>query len=476
MFAMQKLQVLVLTVEEIRAMAAGKPQGVFWAIATHTAAHFDEIWGFFQLKMWGQHKHPGISNAIFICLLDADNTTWQELLALGVVPVGIGGKDNPYDEHGRINEEGNPLFTCASELVTFGYYPPKKDVEGHREYLTNPDKRGLELLNRHKFFRSLGLDPEVYIHSIATLTEYALKVDRRRVLDVHAAPNDIKDEWATWEDITRGKLELPSDLKLPEGNLPSDPRAAANVVAKNVVETSVYMLWLYLTRGIAFANCLKQVVRRRIEWRKFHIDGIKPPIRMAVIPSEHPLSGNRELPRVLRHLGADVIYKRSPEGHVFIGIRENIWKYEDEDQMEPETDYREEKDLKRKRINIELSLRGILVGLRRLEFAHYRDTTERTEAELARNSVEGSVLVTPALKAGYLLGGGSTQAGQGGKGWPLDDAESLEVIETELQGKILETPERKDGTRSLSRRERMEVENVFDLQPDKAGKIPVASF
>lgn len=468
-----KLEVLVLTVSEIRAMAATKPRGLCWAIVSHTAAHFDEQWAAYQLKAWGEHRHPGISNAIFVCLIDPDNTTWQELIELGLVPVGIGGKDSPYDEHGRVNEQGDQIYTCAAELVTCGYDP--KDKVGHLAYLVDPNKRGLDLLNRHKFFGRLYPDSDVYIHAIASLTEYALRVDRNRVNDVHAAPNDIKDDWATWEDLVRGKLRLPLDLALPD-KLPEDSKVAMNMAASIVVNNAFHDMWRYLTRGIAFARCLKQVMRYRVEVRKIYIDGIKPPIRLWRVGPDHPLADNRELARVLRYLGADVTYIRNSKGHIFLGIRDNIWKYVDEEGMDPETDYREEKDLKRTRINIRLGLRNIMIGWRRIEFEDKGDTAKRTDAELTRNVVDGSAIVTPGSKAGFILGWGSTQAGQGGTGSPYPDETLLEVVEKKLTGEIVGTSERQAGTRGPSRRERMERESVVFVEPDEHGRLPAASF
>jgi hypothetical protein len=428
--------------------------------------HLDEQWGFFEIWNWGEHLFPGISEeGVLVCLMDPDNITWQELRALGLVPVGIGGKDNPFDEHGRVNASGEPLNTCAAMLVERGYDPnPKTDKEGHREYLNDPAKRGLGLLNRHKFFGKLYPYPDVYIHAIDTVTKYIRDGDRKRVLDKHAAGTDVKDRFATYEDLSRGKLRLPLDMALPVGFFPSDPREAANFVATQVVNETFDDLWLYLTRGIAFADCIRRIHENPAETRKFYIDGIKPPMWLKVLRGYHPASSYREIVRVLRYLGADVTLKRSPEGHIHIGLGENIWKIEEEEQM-TEDDYREEKDLKRKRIKIELKMRRLLIALRRLEFAFYGDKTVRTDQELGRASLEGSMFSTPSLKAGYILWG-STQAGQGTIACPLSDEDIITAIVENLEGEVVEV-------REMSRRQ-SEPEADREEDAAKEGEVMAA--
>ena len=445
---------------------------------THTAAHFDEQWATYQLQSWGEHVHPGISKKpTIVCLLDSDNITWQELLELGLVPVGIGGKDNPYDEHGRVNAQGDSLYTCAAELVTCGYIPGKKEVEAQRAYLSDPTKRGLGLLNRHKFFRTLDPDPDVYIHAISSITNYALQVDRNRVNDIHAAPNDIKTDWAVWEDLIKGKLSLPSDLKVPAAYLPSDARAAMNKVAKSVFENAFYNFWLYLAEGIAFARSIKRAVKNKVERRKNYIAGIKPPIRIYIVRPDHPLADDRNIAKVLRYLGADVVCVFNTKGHLFINVRDFVWKLEDEEEMDknPEVEYKDEEDRKRTRIKIQLGLRTLLIALRRAELEERGDVTKYTDEQLAKPSFEGSLVGTPTLKAGYLYVGGTTQSKQEGQRWPISVENTLDIIETSLEGKIIERSDRTVGTPGKSRRERLAEEETIVVEPDESGQVRAAS-
>ncbi|MBI2355925.1 MAG: hypothetical protein HYV13_01810 [Candidatus Doudnabacteria bacterium] len=468
------IKTLVLTVEQIRAMAKDDPLGLSGAFAPHTDPHLDEQWAIFQGTFFGGELMP--KEGKVVCVRDPHNTTSAELYSLGLTPIGIGGTDNPYDEHGRMDEQGEQINTCAAELLGKGYYPkaprPPKEKETeenkakwnayrakferykaeHTAYLTDPSKRGLDLLHRGEFFKRLGYEPDVIRFAIDSVTHYVKKGDRGRVNDSDAMGPVVKHKWAIADRIAAGE-KFPPHLALSEQSLPQDPEERGNFLATQVVQSTLLELWIKLMNEVTFAQCLKRFAPNRGELRKVKVAGIKPSIRFVVIRKEHPLSGDGELARILRsrYVGADVILIRNSRGHVYISIREGIKKKEQEDEMTQDPDaqqesHREEQDVEIPFIEIELSLRRILIELRRWEFALRGDKTERTDAELAANYVEGSQFSMPSAKAGYILGGGSTQSHKEGPPCALDDQTIIEVIEKYLDGKIVKRSDERNGS------------------------------
>ncbi|OGE74012.1 MAG: hypothetical protein A3I07_03725 [Candidatus Doudnabacteria bacterium RIFCSPLOWO2_02_FULL_42_9] len=436
-----RIKVLWLTAAEIIAMAAGKPSGVFWGVVTHTSPHLDELWGVFQLRHWGEHRFPGICSPDFVLvlLMDPDSITWQELSALGLIPVGIGGKENPFDEHGLVDEDGERVETCAAMLIERGHRPRyKKDPGGYKAWFQDAMKRGLDLLNRVKFFRRLYPNAQVYIHAIDTITKYVRQGDLNRTEDKHAAGNDVKDRWSVYEDLARKKLRLPKDMTPLAEFIPKDEREALNVLGTRVVNDTFRDLWLYLARGISFADCIRRVKDNPPEKRKFYIEGIKPPMWLKIIREHHPLANLREVPPVLRHLGADWTYKRNASGHIHIGFPDYVIKIVEEDEIDSEMTTTEEEYVSRTRIKVKFFIQNVLRALRRLEKVKFGKNW--TEEEMGRPQLEGSLFSTPNLEAGFILWG-STFAGQGTIACPFEDDDLIQLLIDNIEGEIVESRE-----------------------------------
>jgi hypothetical protein len=83
---------------------------------THLNPDDDEYVGLEILELWGRDEFPGIAKHPLIIVDAGTRLTHDQIkqwLANGYVPVGVGGKLNPFDEHGR--GDGISAATMAAE-------------------------------------------------------------------------------------------------------------------------------------------------------------------------------------------------------------------------------------------------------------------------------------------------------------------------------------------------------------------------